>query len=68
MHRTASPPAPPADWLERLQDHAQVKSLLNGDSMFTTDDTPVAIRLSTFFLDPVVAERWAAFNAGKPRL
>lgn len=66
--RTASPPAPPADWLERLRDLVMVKNLLNGDSVAEGPDTPVAHRLREFLDDPVVSEAWQKFNQGRPRL
>ena len=65
--RTASPPEPPADWLERLQDLAQVKNVLNGDTCILTDRSP-ASRLVEFFSDPTVSEAWQKFNEGRPRL
>lgn len=52
-----------------LQDIAQVKNLLNGDTcVMRGDGTPVAERLHEFFLDPVVSEAWETFNRGRPRL
>lgn len=67
--RTASPPEPPADWLERLQDYAQVRSLINGDSVCIGEGDSAAHRILEFIgHDPVVAEAWSTFNAGRPKL
>lgn len=68
--RTASPPSPPEDWLERLRDYAQVRNLLNGDTVLLVNDPtlPVAERLYAFFSDPFVSEAWEKFNQGRPRL
>lgn len=65
--RTASPPEPPPDWLQRLQEYAQVKNVLNGDTCVLTDGSP-ATRLVEFFADPAVSEAWQKFNTGRPRL
>jgi hypothetical protein len=62
FHRTASPPEPPADWLVRLQDYAQVRNLLAGDTVLVTDEMPAASILLEFLADPSVVETWERFR------
>ena len=65
--RTASPPAPPPDWLERLQELVCVRNLLNGDTTVLMEGS-IASRLAGFLADPSVSEAWQKYNAGRPRL
>lgn len=67
--RTASPPSPPDDWLDRLRDYGQVKNLLNGDTLVGVGiETPVAARLAEFLNDPEVRALWDEFNGERPGL
>ena len=50
-----------------MQEYAQVKNVLNGDTCVLTDGSP-ASRLVEFFADPAVSEAWQKFNTGRPRL
>ena len=65
--RIATPPAPPADWAERLMEYQQVKNLINGDTVIVGGDTPTS-RLMEFMSDPAIRLAWYTFNSGRPRL
>lgn len=68
----SSPPSShivtPHDWPAKVRDLAQVKNLLNGDSVTESDDTPVTRRLREFLANPFVSQHWADFSRGRPRL
>lgn len=60
---------PPADWPDRLRDHAQTRNLINGDSIGLGVGLPVATRLYEFFEEnPDIAERLRAFTQRKGRV
>lgn len=61
-------PTLPDSAYNALRDIAQVRNLLNGDSIAVGYDTPVAKRLFEFFSDPLVSEAWEKFNKGRSRL
>lgn len=62
------PSALPPDAAQKLRDLAQVKNLLNGDTVTESDDTPVAKRLREFLANPFVSQHWADFSRRRPRL
>ena len=63
-----APFTPPSDWPSRIRDLAQVKNVLNGDTVVGSPEMPTAARLLDFFRQPGVLEAWLRFNDGRPRL